>query len=162
MKAKTLKQLISQIPDEEEVYYSEYDKYSEEWEENDEFRVKKYRNPSGEIVSVICGPKPDFFKEECEFQRDKSWKKILESFPQKKNWEIEKTQGNYTAIVRFKIGFFGFQQAFIVIEKDGKIQRKHNHIENYNNWEDFFAAAEPVVIKAAQKQREELESLLVD
>lgn len=71
MKAKDLKELITQIPDEEEVYYSEYDKYSEEWEANDEFYVKKYRNSSGQIVFVLWGDKPYEFKEEDEFIKEK-------------------------------------------------------------------------------------------
>lgn len=33
-------------------------------------------------------------------------------------------------------------------------------MKEFDSWEEFFAAAEPVVIKAAQKQREELEGLL--
>lgn len=64
--------------------------------------------------------------------------------------------------VEFQIGSFVYP--FSVDIGREKMIRSHvgdaSQMKEFDSWEDFFAAAEPVVIKAAQKQREELESLL--
>lgn len=164
MKAQTFKQLLSTIPDDEEVFYSSYDNYSENWSADDDFQVKKlFNKKTHKKLFVICGGTPSDAVSEERFARIQRWAAIKNSFPQKKNWSLEdKSWSTETATAKFQVG--GFEYPFGICMGRKKLIASYvgdsSKMKEFDDWDEFFAAAEPVVIKAAQKQREELEGLL--
>lgn len=158
MKAKTLKQLIAQIPDEEEVYYS----YANDGDifDNDDFDIQEFFD-RGKKKILLAGGKPDGWKTKKEIEEENNWQNTISSFPKKPNWSISKDSWRVSkANVLFKVG--GFEYPFGLDPGLKKLMRGwvDGEMKEFDSWEEFFAAAEPVVIKAAQKQREELEGLL--
>lgn len=167
MKAKDLKAIVLAIPDDDDVYYSSYESYCGQWEKNDDFSLNRYRTESGELVLIICGEKPNDLLEEDDFLLQKDWAAFLDSFPAKKNWSwIKNSWSDRSIKVFFKVGTFEY--GFIVTKITNYADKAFSYIKNgttpfyFSSWQEFFEEAEPVAKKAAQKQREELEGLLVD
>lgn len=161
MNAKDFKALIAQIPDDEEVYYSSYDIYSEDWCAEDDFRIKEYFLGEQKIYTV-CGAKPYKCETPDAFLRKKKIAEIFAAFPQRKNWTLKNKDWGDNKTVEFAIG--GFVYPFGVSMGREKMIASYvgdaSKMKEFDSWKEFFADAEPIVIKAAQKQREELESLL--
>lgn len=161
MKAKDLKQLISTISDEEEVYYSAYDQYSEDWETQDDFKIESFFL-KGKKIYTIFGQKPYGAESEETFKRREKWRAWIQLFPKENNWLIEE-KTDHSAKIIFSIGAFHWATIVFNSSKLGEMWAWIGETAtHFNSWSDFFVVIKPIAIKAAQKQREELESLLVD
>jgi hypothetical protein len=160
MKAAELKELIAEIPDNEEVYYGYYSQDYEENRKDDDFDVRLFFEKNGVKFYLIGGPKPCDAISQEEVERAQKWQNIVKSFPQKKGWFLEQpTWKNNGGHVSFKTGLFEYS-INITIGKNKLIDANFEQRESFDSWEEFFDKAVPYVKKAAQKQREELESLL--
>lgn len=160
MKAIELKKLIAKIPDNEEIYYGHYDTYCEEWDHKDDFKPEELYFKNGIKFWLINGGQPQDSLEKSEYDKTIEWQSIIKSFPSKNGWTIDdRTFYSSRSIVAFQAGGFEFKIAFWR-GKNKLIKTSLCHDQEFDSWDEFFAVAVPAAKRAAQKQREELESLL--